>query len=154
MIGGIHTGLAVAAIALLIDAVLAMADHLAPTTNATTARIQIHYTYKLLHDCLAYGHLLMGSLPIKQEQLQCPACLITLVSLSSSWCLLIRISLVRLSSLFLLGLGLMSPFLFFFTSAVYLTNSAVYSNESYCIVVHGVPIALIFRVSAVDSGLF
>lgn len=42
MIGGIHTGLAVAAIALLIDAVLAMADHLAPTTNATTARIQIH----------------------------------------------------------------------------------------------------------------
>ena len=94
MIGGIHTGLEVAAIALLIDAVLTMAYHLAPTTNATTARTQIHYTYKLLHDCLAYVHLLVGSLATKQEQLQCPTCLIIIVSLSSSWCLLIRISLV------------------------------------------------------------
>ena len=101
MIGGIHTGLEVAAIALLIDAVLTMAYHLAPTTNATTARTQIHYTYKLLHDCLAYVHLLVGSLATKQEQLQCPTCLIIIVSLSSSWCLLIRISLVRLSGLFL-----------------------------------------------------
>lgn len=75
MIGGIHTGLEVAAIALLIDAVLTMAYHLAPTTNATTARTQIHYTYKLLHDCLAYDRLLMGSLAIKQEQLLSPLCL-------------------------------------------------------------------------------
>lgn len=50
--------------------------------------------------------------------------------------LLIEISLVRLNGLFLLGLGLMSPFLLFFTSAVYLADPAVSSNCSYCIVIH------------------
>lgn len=112
---------------------------------------RIHYTYKLLHNCLAYGHRLMGSLAIDQEKLclfhhSC-LCVFPLV-------LLIRVSIARSSGFFLLGLGLKSPFLCFFTSAVYLAGSAVYSIYNYCIVIYGVPITLIIRVPAADPGLF